>query len=49
MLLISNEMFGFKIDTSNDVYEVNVGTSFKNLNKVKSCTPLNASILNHNH
>jgi hypothetical protein len=28
------------------VYDVNVGTSFKNINNVKSCTLLDASTLN---
>jgi hypothetical protein len=31
---------------SNGVYEVDVGMSFKNLNNMKSCIPLDASTLN---
>jgi hypothetical protein len=31
------------------VYEVNVSTSFKNLNNVKLCTPFDASPLNPNN
>jgi hypothetical protein len=46
IISISNKISGFKVDAYNGVYEVNVDTSFKNLNKVKSCTPLDASILN---
>jgi hypothetical protein len=46
ILSISNEMLRFKIGTSNGVYEVNVGMSFKNLNNVKSCTLLDALNLN---
>jgi hypothetical protein len=42
-------MSRFKVDTFNGVYEVNVVTSFKNLNSIKLCTPLNISILNHNY
>jgi hypothetical protein len=49
ILSILNERSGFKIDTSNGVYEVNVGMSFKNLNNVKSCTLLDASTLNPDH
>jgi hypothetical protein len=34
---------------SNGIYEVNVNISFKILNNVKLCTPLNASNLNLNN
>jgi hypothetical protein len=37
ILSISNERLGFKVDASNNIYEINVGTSFKNLKNVKSC------------
>jgi hypothetical protein len=39
-------MLGFKVDASNCLYEINVDTSFKNLNNIKSCTPLDLSTLN---
>jgi hypothetical protein len=39
----------FKVGTSNDVYEIDVRTLFKNLNNVKSRTPINASTSNHYH
>jgi len=39
MLSISNEMSRFKVVIR--VYEVNVDTSFKNLNNIKSSTTLN--------
>jgi hypothetical protein len=41
ILSILNGRSRFEIDTSNGVYEVNVDTSFKILNIVKLCTPLN--------
>jgi hypothetical protein len=31
---------GFEVSVSNGVYVVNIDTSFKNLNHVKSCAPL---------
>jgi hypothetical protein len=46
ILSISNKMWGFKFDASNNVYKVNVDASFKILNNVTSYTPLNVSILN---
>jgi hypothetical protein len=46
ILSISNVLSRFKLDASNSVYEVNVITSFKNLNNVKLCTPLDVSTLN---
>jgi hypothetical protein len=46
ILSISNVLSRFKVDASNSVYEVNVSTSFKNLNNVKSCIPLDVLILN---
>jgi len=46
ILSISNKKSRFKVGASNSVYEVNVNTSFKKLNNVKLCTPLNASTLN---
>jgi hypothetical protein len=46
ILLISNKMSKFKVDVFNSVYEINIDTSFKKLNNVKLCTPLNALILN---
>jgi hypothetical protein len=46
ILFISSKISRFKVDAFNGVYEVNIDTSFKNLNKVKSCTQLDASILN---
>jgi hypothetical protein len=51
MLSISNERSRFKVGTLNGVYEVNVNTSFKNLNNMKSCAQLNISTssLNPNH
>jgi hypothetical protein len=49
ILLILNERLKFKVGVSNDVYKVNIGTSFKNLNNVKSYTPLNALTLNSDH
>jgi hypothetical protein len=49
IISISNEMSKFKINTSNSVYKVNDGTSFKNLNKVKLCTLLNTLTLNSAH
>jgi hypothetical protein len=36
---------GFEVSVSNGVYEVNIDTSFKNLNHVKSCAPLDTSTL----
>jgi len=39
----------FKVGTSNDVYEIDVRTLFKNLNNVKSRTPINTSTSNHYH
>jgi hypothetical protein len=41
----------FKVDASNGLNKVNVDTSFKNLNNVKSCTllTLNSSTLNLDH
>jgi hypothetical protein len=39
-------MSKFKVDVFNSVYEINIDTSFKKLNNVKLCTPLNALILN---
>jgi hypothetical protein len=42
-------MSRFKIDVFNSVYEVNIDTSFKKLNNVKSCTPLNVLILNFDY
>jgi hypothetical protein len=38
-----------KLMASNGVYEVNVCTSFKNLNNVKSCRPLDSSTLNFDY
>jgi hypothetical protein len=38
-------MLEFKVGTSNNIYEGNVGTPFKILNNVKSCTPLNVLTL----
>jgi hypothetical protein len=35
--------------SSNSIYKVNVDTSFKILNNVKSCTPLDALTLNLDH
>jgi hypothetical protein len=35
ILSISNKKLGFKIDASNGVYEVNVGTYFKIFKNVK--------------
>jgi hypothetical protein len=49
ILSISNERLRFKVDVSNGVYEVNIATSFKNLNNVKLCIPLNESTLNPDH
>jgi hypothetical protein len=47
--MISNERLGFKINVSNGVYKINIGTPFKNLNNVKSCISLDESILNRDH
>jgi hypothetical protein len=49
ILFISNERLRFKVNPSNGVYEVNVDTSFKNLNNIKLCALLNTSTLNYNH
>jgi hypothetical protein len=49
ILSISNKRIRFKVDASNNVYKVNIDTSFKNLKNVKSCTPFNVSTLNFDH
>jgi hypothetical protein len=49
MLSISNERSGFNVCASNGVYEVNIDMSFKNLNNVTTCTPINTLTLNPNH
>ncbi len=36
---------GYEVSVSNGVYVVNIDTSFKNLNHVKSCAPLDISTL----
>jgi len=41
-----NEISGFEVDVSNSIYEVNVDTSFKNLNYMTLCIQLDASTLN---
>jgi hypothetical protein len=48
VLSILNEMSGFKVCVYNGVYKVKVSMFFKNLNNVKSYTPLDVSILNLN-
>jgi len=45
ILFILNEKSWFKVDASNDVYEVNIDTSFKILNYIKSCTLLDVLTL----
>lgn len=42
-------MSKFDVSTLNDIYEVNVSTSFKILNNVKSCTPLDILTLNSDY
>lgn len=47
ILSISNERLRFKVNVSMyGLYEVNIGTSFKHLNNMKSCTPLDLLTLN---
>jgi hypothetical protein len=46
ILFISNEMSGFEVGVSDSVYKVNVDTSIKILNNVKSCIPLDVLTLN---
>jgi hypothetical protein len=41
-----NEISKFEVDVSNSIYEVNVDTSFKNLNYMTLCIQLDASTLN---
>jgi len=41
-----NEISRFEVDVSNSIYEVNVDTSFKNLNYMTLCIQLDASTLN---
>jgi hypothetical protein len=49
ILSISNERSKFKVDASNDVYEINVSMYFKILNNIKPYTPLDISTPNFDH
>jgi hypothetical protein len=49
ILSLLNKMLWFKVNVSIGAYKVKVSTSFKNLNNIKLCIPLDISTLNFNH